>query len=531
MIHECNDEVWSALESCLVPPSASTTWYYSTLLKKSVAAVPLLVIGVMTGVLAGIQKVGSFALDFWTKQKADPKKDFSAVLDDSRLWEQLGDIEQSLIDDPLPMPLMGPATCLYQDSGRKVCPDSQWATHEEICIKDPNNRSGNVPSLFELYKTPEGRQQVIARLKKLNATAFRFSIEWSLIEPKKNEVNLQNLQIFKDFCKDLRDAEIEPFITLHHFSEPKWFHDLGSFEKEENIPHFVNFADLIRRHFTVDYKGRPLVEYFCTINEPAIEAFSRYVIGSFSPGCFLKFARAGNFLKGALKAHCAVYDLFKKLAPPSVKVGITHQYLRFIPTNFLFIPITRYFTRLVNETPMNFFKNKGKFELKVPLFCNIEEQCAAPKTDFVGLQYYGSPVIGFTGSTSFYEPMTQMPMREDPAGMFEAAVESDKAFNAPIIVTENGISTHDDVQRSRYMTRALYSLREAAKKIGVEKVQGYFVWSLSRNLEWNMGMKPQDFGAYALTEKGLAIDPKPGMASYIKIAAAWKSKPKKEEVA
>lgn len=523
MAHRCNNAVWSALESCLVPPPASTTWYYSTVFKKSVAAVFLLAFGAVTGAFAGIQKICSVALDFWTKQKVDPKQDFSAVLDDSRLWQQLGDIEQSLIDDPLHLQLMGPATCTYQDSGRKVCSDSQWATYEEICIKDPSNRSGNTPSLFELYKTPEGRQEVIERLKKLNANAFRISIDWSLIQPKKDVWNLANIQIYVALCKDLRDAGIEVMFTLHQFAEPQWFHDLGSFEKEENIEHFVNFSRIICENFTVDYKGRPLVEYFCTINEPAVEAFSRYVLGSFSPGNILNFAKAGNFLKGALKAHCVVYDLFKKLAPPSVKVGIVHQYLRFIPANFLLIPITRDFTRLLNETPMNFFKNGGKFELKVPFLCNIEEQCAAPKTDFVGLQYYGRPVIGLRGSTSFYEPMTQMPMREDPEGMFEAAEETFKAFNAPIIVTESGISTHDDVQRSRYMTRVLYSLREAAKEIGAQKVQGYFVWSLGRNLEWNMGMKPQDFGAYALTDQGLAADPKPGMASYIKVAAAWLS--------
>ena len=523
MAQYCNNLVWSALESCLIPPSATTRWYYTSIFKKSVAAVVLLSVGFLTGWLAGVQKIFLFAASFF-KSKIDPRNDFSAVLDDSRLWKQLGDLEQSLQEDPLNLELMGPATCTYQDSGRKVCPDSQWAIAEDRCIKDPANRSDHIPSLFRLYQTEEGRQEIIDRIRKLNGNAFRLSIEWS-------HATEENIKTYVALCKALRDADIEVMITLLQFSEHKQFHQDGSFEHEKNIHHFVEFVEVICREFTQkDPKGRPLVKYFCTINEPAIDAFSRYVLGSFSPGYFLNFAKAGNFLKNALKTHTVVYEIFKRQAP-DVKVGIVHQYLRFIPTNFLLIPITRYFTRLINEAPLNFFKNNGKFELKVPFLCNIEEQCPAPKTDFVGLQYYGHPVIGLTGSTSFHEPMTQMPMREDPEGLYEAIVETHEAFKVPVIITENGISTHDDGQRRRYMTRALYALREGAKKIGVENISGYFVWSLGRNLEWNMGMNPQDFGAYELTERGLAKEPKPGMDSYIKTSKAWLSWKKAKEKA
>ncbi len=94
--------------------------------------------------------------------------------------------------------------------------------------------------------------------------------------------------------------------------------------------------------------------------------------------------------------------------------------------------------------------------------------------------------------------MTQMPFCEDPEGLYEAIIETHKAYKAPVIVTENGISTHDDKQRERYLIRALYATERAAKVISEENLLGYYLWSFADNFEWDMGMKPQAFGAFTI---------------------------------
>lgn len=40
-----------------------------------------------------------------------------------------------------------------------------------------------------------------------------------------------------------------PNATLHHFVHPLWWHEMGAFEKEENLHHFVSYCALAAREF------------------------------------------------------------------------------------------------------------------------------------------------------------------------------------------------------------------------------------------------------------------------------------------
>ncbi len=108
-------------------------------------------------------------------------------------------------------------------------------------------------------------------MRELGVNSYRFSVDWSQIEPEEGKWNEENLEVYVDLCQHLRDRGMVPMVTLHHFSEPSWFHEKGSFEKEQNIKDFLKFSDRVFSKLTESYNGDPLVEYFCTINEPAIE--------------------------------------------------------------------------------------------------------------------------------------------------------------------------------------------------------------------------------------------------------------------
>ncbi len=525
-ICKMNDYLWHQVEDAVTPLPRNSQQNRLCHLLPVVAIVP----GILTGMLVASHAILSYSKNFFCpKELPNLREDFSPICHDSREWKRLGPISGKLtlgIDDP--HFLLGTATCTYQDSGSFHCPDSQWADWEEKCLPE-KNRSGNSANLFGLYKTPEGRSLVIDRLKKLGCNSYRFSVEWSHICDQKGGFKQEIMEIYTNLCKELRREKIRPMVTLHHFSEPKEFHKKGSFAEESNIEEFVLFSQYVFRNLTQGFEGAPLVDLFCTINEPAIEAFCRYVRGAFSPGIFMDFEKSGLFLKGALKAHQKAYEELKKIShrDERIKIGLIHQCVLFKAANPILYPVANYLTRLINDVTLNCFKT-GDFELKIPFFCNVSEKGINPQADFIGLQYYARPVIGLLGSTSYHEPMTEMSSREDPEGLFEAIKEVYGACHIPIIITENGISTHDEEQRYRYMERALYAVRQARLAIGRENLIGYYLWSFCNNLEWDMGMEPQAFGAYEVkhmgNEKMIAEEPKKGVEPFIKTAQAWQTR-------
>lgn len=451
--------------------------------------------------------------------------DFNQLLENPMLWKH---VSFSSAHTPLghgnPAFLYGVGTSTYQDSGATHCPHSQWTAWEN---KNPQrDQSGRAADLFSLYQTQP--LEIIKRLKLLSVNTYRFSLEWSQLEPEPGKLDVNTLQCYVKFCQILRDHDIQPFITFHHFSEPHWFHQRGSFEREENINYFAEFCSWAFKELIQPYKGKPLVQYFCTINEPGIDAYCRYLTGLFSPNLICRFKRGATFLLNMLRAHCKVYTALKDIAEKAkamdIKVGISHQYLRYYPEHFLMRPIVSMVNKFT-DTVLSFFKT-GIFEYKIPLICHVTANCTSPhkpKTDFVGVQFYGRCYLGLRGIHTKNKPATTMwGVHEDPEGLYEAVLATFEAFNVPIIVTENGISTDCDEQRARYLERAFYAAEQAKEKIGSNNFLGYILWSFSDNFEWFLGWKPH-FGAFSLTEnRTLNEHYKAGVEPFVKMAQAWK---------
>lgn len=451
------------------------------------------------------ETIMTYATSFFAAEGSHPKEDFNAVVQDSRKWALLKDTDITF-DPPF---AFGVTTCTWQDSAIKDLKDSQWTDWEKKCVP-ASQRSKTRSNLFQLYKTKEGRALLIDRLRQLGVTQYRFSTEM---------FHQDQLSVYVDWCKALRDAGIAPEVTTHHFSEDKAFHAKGSFEKEENIADFKHYLEAIIPSLTQPYKGKPLVGRIYPINEPNIEALSRYVLGLFSPGYMMRFGKAGEFLHNLLKAQCVAYATIKEINP-DVEVGMVHQYLKMVPTNPLIGLVTHYFNKVLNDTLLHFYKT-GIFEYKIPFVCHIyDDTLQQAPFDCIGLQYYARVVAGMTGSTSYHEPMTLMPYREDPEGVYEAITEIYAACQKPVRISENGISTLDETQRERYLQRSLYAVWRAREKIGKENCLSFNYWCPFPTSEWHMGPS-QHFSAYDLEASGqIAATPKRGMTPFIRTAKA-----------
>lgn len=88
----------------------------------------------------------------------------------------------------------------------------------------------------------------IQLMQDLKTNSYRFSIEWARVEPECGRFDLQALRKYSEEVDVLLAANIVPMITLHHFTHPDWFDDLGGFEETRNIEYFSRFAK-VRYYF------------------------------------------------------------------------------------------------------------------------------------------------------------------------------------------------------------------------------------------------------------------------------------------
>lgn len=116
--------------------------------------------------------------------------------------------------------------------------------------------------------------------------------------------NTTAIDHYHDVIDTLLSHNITPMITLHHFTDPIWFTNMGGFENVSNIDHFVNFTDFAFR----TYSNK--VHRWCTINEPNVYALMGWATGEFPPGK-TDTNLAGIVMRNLADAHVRVYQRLK----------------------------------------------------------------------------------------------------------------------------------------------------------------------------------------------------------------------------
>ena len=113
--------------------------------------------------------------------------------------------------------------------------------------------------------------------------------------------------------------------------------------------------------------------------------------------------------------------------------------------------------------------------------------------DFVGVQTYSRTRVGPEGTLPNEAGVPELIMGYEyyPQAL-EATIRRAWDYTkgqVPILVTENGIGTDDDVQRIAYVRAALEGVL-ACLDDGID-VRGYTYWSLLDNFEWAYGYGPR----------------------------------------
>ena len=332
----------------------------------------------------------------------------------------------------------------------------------------------------------------------LGVDHYRFSIEWSKIEPKKGNFDYKVIKHYRAICDSLLKNNITPVITLHHFTHPIWFEKLGAFENKENIEYFVKFSEYVFTHLS------DLVPIWCTINEPAVFVAQGYFNGVFPPGKKDPIL-AANVLENLLNTHTKVYWHLKQLPGGNdVQIGLVKNIFQFEPFRRWHI-LDWIFSRVLNNVYTNSalnFLSTGSSNFYLPGMVDKKffNKDAIGSLDFIGLNYYSRMHV--KGQVNSYEPFLFEKRKQDiqtdmdyalyPEGFYKA-LHTISLLNKPIYVTENGVADKGNSIRELFIKRYLYALNRALKDR--LDIRGYFYWSLIDNFEWAEGYKMK-FGLY-----------------------------------
>ena len=413
--------------------------------------------------------------------------------------------------------IWGVATSAHQVE--EGCDNNNWSHWENQCCAQGNSRIFNNQRVGVACEHWSRFRQDIVLMQELGVTSYRFSVEWSKIEPQQGEINRQALDHYHEVIDALISADIRPMITLLHFTWPLWFDELGAFEKEDNIGYFEEFCELVFK----EYSDR--VFLWCTINEIEMVSLRGYLLGQFPPG-IRRFANTARVMRHMVLAHARVYRRLKRLKGGELaKIGLAKNMFLFDPSRRWFLGdwvLSEIANRLYNGIILDYL-GTGRFNFRLPFagwLCTYDDEVRGAG-DFIGLNYYSrlkarclfslkKPYGSLPGTD---EVMTDMSYVLYPEGIYRALCHL-KALNKPIYITECGVADDADRIRRVFIKRHIYGVSRAIQD-GVD-VRSFYYWSLMDNFEWSDGYSKK-FGLFKVDFDTQKRTMRPGAQEFVQI--------------
>jgi len=414
--------------------------------------------------------------------------------------------------------LWGAATSAHQIEGGNDRND--WWDWEGLPGKIRNgDRSGAACLGWQRY------EEDLDLLKSLGLDAYRFSLEWSRIEPEPGRYDDAALEHYRRVLLACRARGITPMVTLHHFTNPRWFSALGGWEENGNLAHFVRYARLAGERYG------DLVDLWITINEPEVLALHAYADGTWPPGVQDR-SRTLVVIANLLEAHAlgsaALRESDRVDADgdgAAARIGVAKHWallepLRpWLPLEHLSVWIQHHVFNVAVVRALC----GGPIDLSIPGARPVRRRVDALQgsSDFLGVNYYTRWMVQmFRDEARVARPgavVSDLGWEFYPEGL-ERALVSCAAFGLPLYVTENGIADAGDRLRPAFIRESLAAL-DRARGRGAD-VRGYLHWSLLDNFEWDDGYSGR-FGlcAVAFDKADRPRTPRPSAQVYAEESA------------
>ncbi len=388
------------------------------------------------------------------------------------------------------------------------------------------------------------------RAAMLGCTAYRFSVEWSRVEPSQGTFSTALRDYYAPAVRLIKDRGLEPYVTLNHLTLPQWVltpsrttrdfvtfvetYDsdpgfLGSLKGWENpatLPAFAAYVD------TVVLALAPAgVKHWLTLNEPVGSMVGAgYFASVWSPGFLGDFARGKLVYFNLLKAHLAAFQVIKA-RDPSAQVGFAHNMVSISAVGADADPARR-FGYFYNDHFLNSLAT-GVVDVEInadPPSRVLQQPgvffgSSAPSPwvrpfDFLGVNYYHKARVywddkigvkggAYTGGKSDPDEsasgvveaatglLTGLGWEISPDGLRQILTDLALRYAVPLVVSEFGMSEAAESLRAPHLAAHAAAI-QAASAAGAD-VQAAFYWALCDNFEWTFNYEPRaKFGLFGV---------------------------------
>lgn len=341
-------------------------------------------------------------------------------------------------------------------------------------------------------------------IEQLNLSAFRTAIEWARIEPKKDKIDEAGIEFYKRYLSELKEKDVKTFVTLHHFTNPRWIHKDGSWLSKSVSDKFLEYVGMVSSEFK-DY-----IDYYLITNEPVQYILGTYLFGKFPPyrktlaafKCLNKFAdtakRAYEIIhKNDVRAKVGVSNALSPLEV-SVKPNISS---RVANSAYKIMTQSRGLNILTSDLYDDASVKFGDSEGLIDRLYNVMSRSGALRnlsvrmydrlnygfidklkdhSDFIGVNYYCKFLV---------KPPIRAGAVVYSKGLRNACRILGKRYGKPIVITENGFPTIDDRAKTAYLIRHLKEVHKAMR-LDKANVVGYLWWNFIHGHEWFHGYGP-----------------------------------------
>ncbi|MFB7860171.1 glycoside hydrolase family 1 protein [Rhodococcus qingshengii] len=395
--------------------------------------------------------------------------------------------------------LWGAATAGQQIEGNNVLSDV-WAM-EHIPDSPFHEPSGDACDSYHRY------EEDIALLAEAGLNSYRFSVEWSRIEPEAGLFSRAEALHYRRMVQACLDRSVTPIVTLNHFTTPAWFARDGAWSQDGAADRFERYTQ-----FVVDNLG-DLVTWWITFNEPNAGAML-LATGNLPLGAaadtipIAQQEMLQNFAKSVGGETGVAAMALPILSPVALEnVYAAHRQARTTIKYLYPDAMVGWSPTVADYQALPGGENKCAEILAHAIHPFWE---LSKDDDFVGVQTYTRTTVGPEGivATATSELTTLTGWEYYPQALGNTVRAAAAFTGRPVLVTENGIATNDDQLRIEYTRTALKGVLAAIDQ-GVE-VLGYQHWTLIDNWEWHTGFA-MTFGLIAVDPDTFRRKPKPSL--------------------